>query len=240
MGQLIEQNVVDPELRRWIMPAFTTTTNNDIVIASILLMGTTQKYFDFKCCILCGLPSVTLLGEREDWILILQRLEKLKEYGQEPTQFCNLLKPVIRRFVGSFDHPTNKEITRFWQRIAHYETGGSGPDYYSGWITAFCFWDKDGKSMHRAYDSGDERTLKLDGMVYHSIESDAVPPGYTAVPVKVDDNGYMFQATMIAGSVATRYSRSPDCSGHDLDTIQPESGWWMFEKKKAEDKVEED
>lgn len=55
MGELIEKNVVDPELRRWIMPAFTTTTKNDLVVASILLMGTTQKYFDYTCCIMCGL-----------------------------------------------------------------------------------------------------------------------------------------------------------------------------------------
>ncbi|KAL8923614.1 MAG: hypothetical protein Q9208_004561 [Pyrenodesmia sp. 3 TL-2023] len=266
MGELIEQKVVDPELRRWIMPAFTTTTKSDIIVASILLMGTTQKYFDYKCCIECGFlgsehsleeeiltpestrPSVTLLGNKEDWELILTRLEKLKEYGEEPTQFCNLLQPVVSRFVGSFDNPTADETTGFWQRIAHYSSGGSGPSYYSGWITAFCFWDKDGKSMYRPHHSPDRvaddhetwyksRALKLDGMVYHWIESDDVPPGYSSVPVKVDDNGDEFQATMIAGSVATRYSSSQG-DGDNLDTIQPESGWWMFEKKEAEKRSE--
>ncbi|KAL9590166.1 MAG: hypothetical protein Q9203_001020 [Teloschistes exilis] len=76
MGEKIEENVVDPELRRWMMPAFTTSTQKDRVIASILLMGTTQKYFDFKCSLLCGLPSVTLLGDKADWETILNRLEK--------------------------------------------------------------------------------------------------------------------------------------------------------------------
>lgn len=103
MGELIEENVVDPELRQWMMPAFTTTTKHDVIIASILLMGVTQKYFDYKCCIMCGLPSVTLLGNKADWELILARLEKLKEYGEEPTQFHNLLKPVLLRFVRSFE-----------------------------------------------------------------------------------------------------------------------------------------
>lgn len=188
-------------------------------------------------------PSVTLLGNKEDWELILMRLEKLKQYGEEPTQFCNLLQPVVSRFVKSFDNPTADETTGFWQRIAHYSRGGSGPSYYSGWITAFCFWDKDGKSMYRPHHSPDRiadndetwyrlRALKLDGMVYHSITSDNVPPGYASVPVKVNDNGTEFQATMIAGSVATRYISS-EGSGPDFDTIQPESGWWMFEKKEA-------
>ena len=82
MGELIEQNVVDPELRRWMMPAFTTTTKSDIIVASILLMGSTQKYFDFTCICECSLPSVTLLGDRADWELFLTRIEKLKEYGE--------------------------------------------------------------------------------------------------------------------------------------------------------------
>ncbi|KAL8708340.1 MAG: hypothetical protein Q9225_007614, partial [Loekoesia sp. 1 TL-2023] len=245
MGELIEQNVVDPELRRWIMPAFTTTTKNDVVVASILLMGVTQKYFDFKCRLMCGLPSVTLLGSKADWELILARLEKLKEYGEEPTQFYTLLKPVLLRFVSSFDDPSSKDTIDFWQNIAHYSGGGSGPRYYSGWITAFCFWDKDGKSMYRPSKHSDVmkeharkkfEVLKLDDAIYHRIKSDDVPPGYSSVPVKVDDNGYKFDAAMIAGSVGMRHVKNE--SGPDFDTIKPESGWWMFEKKEVEKKTE--
>lgn len=207
MGKMIEQNVVDPELRRWMMPAFTTTTKNDEVTASILLMGATQKYFDFKCCMSCGLPSVTLLGSKADWELILARLEKLKEYGKEPTQFYALLRPVLMRFIQSFDAPLSKDTLDFWQRIAHYIPGGSGPSYYSGWITAFCFWGQDGKSLYVPRQSSktmsDHRweksqVLQLDDVVYHWIESDDVPPGYSSVPVKVDDNGNKFDAMVIA------------------------------------------
>ncbi|KAL8644588.1 MAG: hypothetical protein Q9210_007179 [Variospora velana] len=246
MGGLIEQNVVDPELRQWIMPAFTTTTKNDIVVASILLMGSTQKYFTFACGIVCGLPSVTLLGNKEDWELILTRLEKLKDYGEEPTQFYTLLRPVVSRFVESFNSPTSDATVAFWQRIAHYDDGGSGPTYYSGWITAFCFWNAEGKSMFHTFHHADridasswERAheLKLDDAIYHWIESEDVPPGYTSVPVTVDDNGNVFLATMIAGSVGTRYTSSQGAE-HDMDTIQPESGWWMFEKKSGAEKSE--
>ena len=42
--------------------------------------------------LLCGIPSVTLLGEKDDYEQILMRLEKLCEYGSEPTTFCNMLK----------------------------------------------------------------------------------------------------------------------------------------------------
>lgn len=63
--------------------------------------------------------------------------------------------------------------------------------------------------------------LELDGVSYHVIGSDEIPPGYTSVPVKVDDNGDVFMATMMAGSVGIRYIGD--------NTIQPESGWFMFE-----------
>lgn len=39
----IKKNVVNPELRKWCMPAFSTTTENDTVVASILLMGVVKK-----------------------------------------------------------------------------------------------------------------------------------------------------------------------------------------------------
>ncbi|KAL8777590.1 MAG: hypothetical protein Q9213_007798 [Squamulea squamosa] len=230
MGEVIERHVVDPELRRWMMPAFTTTTEHDTIIASILLMGSCQEYFEYTCGIVCGLPSVTLLGDRADWELILTRIEKLKEYGEEPTQFYTLLKPVLSRFVKSFNNPTDKEIISFWNRIASEFDEGSGPTYYSGWITAFCFWNKDGKSMYdpEGYRPGGEKSaLRLDGASYHVIDSDTVPPGYTSVPVKLDDNGVILKARMVAGSLAQRYTSSRD-EGSSLDTIQPESSWWMF------------
>ena len=233
MSRLVEENVVDPELREWVMPAFTTTTRQDNIIASILLMGVTQKYFEYKCYLLCGLPSVTLLGEKTDWELIHRRLDKLETFGVEPSQFCHLLRPVLSRFVKSFDEPTSEDTIGFWQQIAHHHEGGSGPSYYSGWITAFCFWDEDGKSLHQ-YPPRFEDTLRLDGVAYDRVESGDVPPGYSSVPVKVDDNGHDFDAMMVAGSVGINFTSSRDELANGvvgLDTVSAETGWSMFERK---------
>ena len=40
MTELIEQNVVDPNLREWIMPAYTTTTLLDTTVSAIVMMAT--------------------------------------------------------------------------------------------------------------------------------------------------------------------------------------------------------
>src|SRR5207247_542974 len=44
MMDKITQNIKDPSLKAWMVPDFTTTTPTDTVVASILMMGTLQKY----------------------------------------------------------------------------------------------------------------------------------------------------------------------------------------------------
>ena len=248
MSDLIDENVLDAELREWVLPAFSTTTRHDNIVASVLLMGVTQKYFDYKFTILCGLPSVTLQGQKSDWQLIYSRLDKLETFGAEPIQFCELLRPVISRFVKSFDEPASDDTISFWQRIAHHYNMGSGPSYYSGWITAFCYWGENGQSLYRRpgrSDSVDEEgweearspVLELDGEIYHRVKSNEVPPGYSSVPVKVDDHGDVFDSTMVAGSVGMKCSSSGDEGVGGLvglDTVSAETGWWIFESKDAD------
>ena len=59
MGRLLKKNVVDTKIREWNIPDFSTTTRDDRVVASVLMIGTLQS-------IVCELPSVTLLGREED------------------------------------------------------------------------------------------------------------------------------------------------------------------------------
>ena len=147
MTQLIEENIVDPSLRTWIIPSFTTTTTTDVIVASVIMMATLRNYFDYRFSCYCGIPHVTLLGEKDDWEQIVRRIEKLKEYGPETTAWYHLLKPVVTRFARAFDigvadSAGNRE---FWNRVVHWQAGGSGPSYLSGWVTAFCAFDNQGK-----------------------------------------------------------------------------------------------
>ncbi|KAF8147390.1 hypothetical protein B0H34DRAFT_341577 [Crassisporium funariophilum] len=84
----IHKNVVDAKLKDWILPDFTTTTDSDTVISAVLMMATLKAYFDFKMSLMCGIPSVTLEGEKSDWENILSRLENLKtlDPSQQPGQ----------------------------------------------------------------------------------------------------------------------------------------------------------
>ncbi|KAI1197244.1 hypothetical protein F5X97DRAFT_183228 [Nemania serpens] len=249
----IAKSVVDGELSDWIMPNFTTTTRTDTITAAILMMGSMQKYFTYKTTLLCGIPSVTLLGEKADWAAIRQRLDKLPNFGQEARQFSHLLVPVLDFFVRTFEEADGPEVVDFWSKIAHAENNGSGPTYLSGWLTAFCFWDGDGKSMYSAGGGGCE----INGAKYHRLDMDEVPVGYVSVPVTVDDNGREIKTRMVAGSVGIAALSSGDKLDTSwthagwykppfgkpkytpvkpevgamtgLDSLQPVSGWWMYE-----------
>lgn len=241
IGVMIQDNVVDPELREWIMPAFSTTTSHDVVVASIVMMASMQKYFSYTCMMTCGLPSVTLLGEKADYQFMLQRLEKLRSYGEEPTLFADLLTPILKRMILSFEEPESKEVVDFWNRIFSSYNMGSGSDDYNGWITAFMFWDTDGKMLYRRKEwlDKDLPPLTLDGVTYPTISEDDVPPGFCTVPVKIDEYGHIIEAEMLAGSVGWDWDSSGGAVANSeqgsMDTIQARSGWWIYEKLPEEE-----
>lgn len=83
----MQEQILDKVLGDWVMPDFTTTTENDRVVASVTFMGAMSAYFDYGGRTGCGLPSVTLMGEQRDWETILEKLEKVKTLGDEPTQW---------------------------------------------------------------------------------------------------------------------------------------------------------
>lgn len=138
---------------------------------------------------------------------------------------------MLTRFVGTFDSPESSETKDFWQKIVHYMAGSSGSIYLSGWITAFCFWDENGKPLFLS--CGGQCSTVLDDVQYHRVETQDIPTGSTSVPVKLDDNGKMYDTVMVAGSVGIKATSS----GDTLDTVQPESGWWMYERETNEKKV---
>ncbi|CAM6123541.1 unnamed protein product [Calypogeia fissa] len=206
-----------------------------------MMMATLKAYFSYGCSLTCGLPAVTLLGEKADWEKLLAKVDKLPSYGEQTAQWHALLKPVLGGFVRSFEEPDSQGTKDFWQKIAHYSGGGSGPTYLSGWITAFCFFDTKGKPLYSDQSVGKRKnwngnelgTLNMDGIKYHRVETGDIPAAYAEVGVKLNDNGVEFQTIMVAGLVGMELTsscvKSKDHEGKD-DTVKLVVGWWLFEE----------
>ncbi|QYS99605.1 hypothetical protein H0G86_006726 [Trichoderma simmonsii] len=240
---LIQKNVRDPDLQSWMLPDFSTTTDNDISVAAMVMMATTKAYFEYILLCGCGFPSVTLVGEREDWVKLLEKLPKLATFGDEPAEWSKLLVKVVEKMIETFDRPDGEATKEFWMKAVHRagaEASGRGIDTLSGWITAFCFWDKEGQKIRQYTDEnikmfsfdgeGDEdrKRLVIDDVVFPIIRAKNVPQAVVEVPVKVLDTSTMldYDTTIIAGSVGMTATASENKGV--FDTFQPRSGWWML------------
>lgn len=235
MTELIGKNVHDPELREWVMPAFSTTTDEDRAVGAVLFMGAMKRYFTYEFMFTCGIPSVTLLGEVEDWEKILKRLDKIDVLGDEPRQFAAMLRPIVRHLILTFENPASEQIKHFWNTIVHKHDMASGGDYLTGWLTAFCFWNDHGSATEP-----DASNTQLGGIAYPTVGVGNAPAGLASVPVLINNVGHEFSATMLAGSFGISAGETAGSSSDStnarsmLTTIQPLSGWLMYEDEAAE------
>ena len=222
MTKLMAQSIKDGGWRDWALPDFTTTRDEDRAVASVAFMGTLRKYFTYAWGTRCGIPTVTLLGERRDWAAIRDRCaERIPSLAPKCAKWWTVLKPVLDGLVRSFEEPTSAETIGFWRGIVNeHIPNGSGTTTYSGWITAFCYWNEEGGCLHNCREGGAR-------LCYREF-----PVGFTEVPVTVLSKGVPIPTEMVAGSVGMRATASEAKGGSNgrraFDTLQPESGWIMY------------
>lgn len=217
VDEQIATNLKSPDVTTWLLPKFSTTTSADRVAASVTIMSTLQAYFEYVCCLCCGIPHVTLEGTAEDWEALRNKIDRLPSYDLAEkdsvmSKWHKLLCPVLDEFVASAKG--NPDLA-FWDRICCHEGGGSGPSYVSGWITVFaCFtakgnWQGD---VHVGLRSGTKSN-------WPRIDTSYLPVGAVSVPVLVDDNGTQYDTQMLAGQFAY------DIVGDGQDTVRSRNDW---------------
>ncbi|VDC04764.1 unnamed protein product [Peniophora sp. CBMAI 1063] len=241
MTREMNKFIVDRAVRDWILPRFSTTTENDTVVASVVMMATMKAYFEYSFDITCGIPVVVLEGKRADWQDILRRARKLMEYGEETEAWYALLRPVLDRFVRSFDSPGAKENLEFWNHAVldewYNSPAGSNEVEKQSIHSALSNTTTIGGSALEYHGSQSFGVLQLDGMTYHQLLSDTIPPSIVEVDVKVIDGNGIFPSVMVAGIVGASVldSGSTEVSLTGVkDTIAPAAGWWLYTKKGAD------
>ena len=241
MSHLIERNIIDASFREWILPNFSTSTPTDHTVCSVVLMGALKNYFEYKFGFRCGIPSVTLLGEKQDWESLRAKLWRLPSLGVEPGIWSKQLDQVVGSMITCFDTDKQAQSIDFWQKIAHFHNMGSGLTYLSGSITAFCFWSSEGKLLYNEHDMKD---LGLDRVLFHRIDYNKVRTATVEVPVKVEDltERREYETCILAGCSAYQGSVSKDATSRgstEIDTLQPMSTWLIYELKPGDVRTRE-
>ncbi|KAL2115478.1 hypothetical protein VTJ04DRAFT_9733 [Mycothermus thermophilus] len=249
----IQRRVKTDWLLDWIVPNFSTTTQSDIMTANILMMGLTKAYFRYVGRVVCGLPSVTLLGEREDWQRLLDKLAYLPQFGKEPAEYANRLRPILTRFVASFDRPDDPAIRKFWNQIVTAygpRICGDPSVFLSGWITGFYYWNDQGGPFARGSAvTAPKGGVVLDGVEYPVLDLEMAPVGYAKAPLLLlDFNGTAeFEAFVAAGTLGKQITQGPPEGyveavqrvGEEVDkavlkdvsrhaTLKPMSAWMVY------------
>ncbi|CAL8075337.1 unnamed protein product [Orchesella dallaii] len=168
MEDEINKKIVDPDVRKWILPNFSTTTEYHQVAVGAMFMTSIKKYFKYKFKISCGIPFIFIEGTEWDWKNILRRLKKLKKYDLQP--WYDVLHPIIKKFVAAMKR---KNHPKFWRAIVDRQAG-AGVNYISGWITAFCVFDSEGNWHHGFLEGRGETPLQK---WLRSNQTGAVPIG---------------------------------------------------------------
>lgn len=234
----IQKRVKTDWLLGWVTPGFSTSTRNDNMTATVLMMGLVQHYFEFTGGIICGIPSVTLLGTKNDWVKLYKKLDHLADFGDEPKQFANNLKPILSRFVQTWDEPTTPAVKSFWAQIVRANkifTCGAGPMEFdiSGWITGFLHWREDGTLVAPDGTLPYPDDVRLDGVAYTRVDVDHIPVGYAKAPLKMLDYpspGVNTQAYVLAGNIGINRTVSPTVSknGKRAVSAEPLNSWFLY------------
>ncbi|SPQ26541.1 17deacda-cf9a-40b1-aaad-6bd4d9ff64aa [Thermothielavioides terrestris] len=246
----IQAHVKPAWLLDWLVPSFSTSTRADALTAAVLLMGLAKAYFKYVAKLVCGLPSVTLLGTRADWAALLAKLDRLPAFGDEPAAYAARLRPILRRFVASFDDPDAEDTRRFWNQIVSARAAhvcGEPPVYLTGWIGGFYYWNGDGGAFGRP--TGRRDALVLDGVEYPVLDLTTVPVGYATAPLVLRDwDGVKeFPAFVAAETLGKQitigppdgYKEALERSGDNVSlaaveaeqehaTLRPLSGWMLY------------
>lgn len=122
---------------------FTTTTLTSLISSQITIMAAMKEYFKYKVIMIgCGLPSVTIEENIEDWKKILQKLDNLAQYDLK--WWTDELKPIIQEIIKT---KQGKMDRQFWMNMVRFHTKGiyGNLDNIDGWLVKFYPYDRHGK-----------------------------------------------------------------------------------------------
>lgn len=127
-----------------LVPPFSCATNFESMFTIATIMDSFQKYFSYGRMICgCGITDVKFMGTLEDWELLRNHLNFLKEYiispGDKLEVYIEKCSKIIDEFINTYNGNVNLS---FWNTVAATEierigSGGETQTNLNGWITYF-------------------------------------------------------------------------------------------------------
>jgi hypothetical protein len=164
---LAKQTSMSDSFKDLMEPCFSTTTDTDKAVASVVMLGKIRKRVDGMCLPTStrpgsGLGAVTILGTPKDWHLILNRIKRLSDFKTSTTDaavttWISQLTGAVGGIYNSSHLSTVGDRKEFWDCACRFDGIDStyprslDRETMTGWITAFCFWSWGG-CLNAKYD----------------------------------------------------------------------------------------
>ncbi|KAF2175984.1 hypothetical protein K469DRAFT_608735, partial [Zopfia rhizophila CBS 207.26] len=216
MNEVFKQRNKTDWLLDWVLPGFQTVPSAplgmqksaDEMMAMALMMTSPTPSLatmgDITCE--CGFPSVTLLGTQAVWKKLLDKLDRLGEFGSEADQYSRNLRPILSRFVVSFERPNDLSIRRFWNDMVMSTSKQKlckKTSVVTGWINGFHYWDGAGNLLRDDWSTPGDPVV-LDNITYPFRRIQDLPNAYNRLLICIaSDTPEMMNAEIIVGLLAT-------------------------------------
>ena len=212
-------------------PAFSTTGPVERAAAEVVLLDAMRSYFQYHCATMCGIPTITLEGTRQDWATLAERARHFREFGLG--RWLDVLSPILDQFVQASQGDVD---AAFWQSLYKFNSV-SGGAVINGWITAFFPYRKDARRRRATVPSnvllGDDEAVAR--MLYPlekppweqpGFSVDSFPSGLSKAPFHWDYLGRSFAMEFLGGFVGVAQDEA-------TLTLRPEIGWAVREAPAA-------
>jgi hypothetical protein len=164
---------------------FSTTTAIELTAYQITMLESFKKNFQYIAESGCGIPSITITGNKRDWQLILEKLQILDQIGL--SEWATNLRPIIEQFIAASKGKIDKT---FWQDI-YKNVVEYNAFYISGWIIKFFPYIKELESIDGEYGGVKETEVFMpnefiNGYDYlrSTLSTDNFPSGIAKIDVK--------------------------------------------------------
>ena len=139
-ADLLEENIKDKEFATHYTTRFTTTNQIISTVNNITLMNTLKEYFSYTMMLECGIPSVILEGNDEDWNQLNESYLFFKKIfcETELKDWFRHFDKIMELFMIMRKGESTNYIKEMWKRVISYIPQGSGGDkILGGWVRLF-------------------------------------------------------------------------------------------------------
>jgi hypothetical protein len=225
-----------------ILPNFSTTGQVEKAAFEVTLMDVMKSYFSYIFYTVCGIPSITIEGTREDWQMIIDKTKQLRDYGLD--DWVDELLPVLEKFVEVLEGKVDKP---FWNGIFKYvnpDESGAVP-YINGWVLKFFpYLSIEGKVRENKFMSQNLNDIESPSCEReqrrwrykrnNGPELEQIPNGISKTDFIWNYLGTEFDMQFLAGFIGISQDK-------ETKTLRPEIGWAIRtgeSAKKHEEKEE--